>query len=1841
MLEHDEPVPVPVKRAGIAFEEAAVVMPSKHPRNTNSIELVTISAEPKRTKQFSKGVPLVPAPHRALDHLNTGPRKIEGGKRFALILINLQNDFFEGGAMMVDDLDLDYISSINELRRAVTWPLVLLTTTQHPVNHQTFSSNVPNSSPFSTTGLSSGDEIFVLPDHCVQGSYGARLREGIDLRDSDVHVESGLRPDLDDTGIFSTMSIQHVDSIVSLHLKANGITDVMIAGLDVDGENILTTIDALMELNVKPHLVQDLIHTRIKIQDFWSLCGELGAQTPTFHQIVTGSYLPESIGSPVMLSELFQATMSIALTSKSGARDFDQLIARNRSTKEELNQSHPQTGMKLIHYLATTNTIAAAAIVKRMLDKRLTSINEACDVEGMTPIMYACKYDCTTNVEIILANETQRKELNLDLFDAYNRTAIMYAIQRRDPEMVANILKHPAGGRRLLRAQDMARRSCLLIACQYANADPCRDDFLKGRAVLEYLWELFEEREFTESDGDVIRWNFWNFAVKCNLSKFLDLALTKLFAREGEKEQQMQLPVEPEAKPYHFLNRQTAGVSQQPANHQVRRQSVMLDTMKRGRSQASLARLKHGITTDALTRSVTFGQNLLHMCTWQRREEVAHLLLELYSEFGLLQNTMDNGMTCLDLVVEDTNPKWQFLLIKAGCVPKQHVGMPMYHVGFRALLLGELDVVQNIVMNDAFGVETDTHLLDILSRAKMTRACTSNISSATSMLLQMSFTCEQCEEVRPGARYCCVCAFVCHDGHTGLQYRGSDNFHCGCSSMVVCACRRGVRSFDTAMETLRNDGDDSTQVEESKPLVKEKVGRELRFVMHSSATDIPVSPSGERNTGRGKQQPKTRFNVTPDSPPVLALSANFGRHSFKRMRSDFAAELEEMQQENNQATDHRRKSHDPRKMKPKAWMHTELNQLHAGLSYRDLTRHLLLMAAAKRGHTQIILELVKWVKPDIPIEKSLDRPLHMAARAGHAEACMILKHHGARVTIANAVGETALHLAARYGHNLVCEVVANSTSLLKMDELALTPMHHAVRNNHPNTVDFLASFLRDRSKVSVDINMLYFNPRSSTLSHSVSRRISGRTTATMPTACDTKSIPSNLAMMVHGECEGHASPLHLAVRYGHVECVRVLMAHGASPMFNDATLFNPYQTAIWEQYTSRKRLEHQLAQEMRSRTHAIKPDQSKIFDGKRLTTFGKSVEDQIADMNNTLPNTDKSLPLSTTHKLIDAMDESIEVEHFRRSFAYHHLFKWVFGYLVVLALFISFSIPRTGTRHNLAQMLSDTVESEWLTVTNVADAFDWFSNHLVSDAHLLKSPIRADRSAPPMGSILLGAVRLRQVRAKQRLCDGPLYSDGLSEVRCLQGYMQPSDEDSQELAWNPNIPPEFTGFMADSIDLARHWRSGEGSSASGQFGKYSVDGYFVDLDLQSVSVQNNTAIFAMLAEPDSNGVTWIDDLTRLLIVELTVYNVNLDAYGTVILRLEFGPAGRAVSDAGVLGHMLINRDSLTQFPSVGFEFAALLAFLFIVNNLFSNCVRSGMRAVLKNSGSWFDLGLGVLLLALLIMDLRLSILIEQRHVDFAATHEFQPMSDLTSYLEHETFVVSVTLLLMWLRLIKYSVLMPEFGRVTFAFMNTMRNFEVVSYLGFMLFVILGFMCVYRTAFAQVTDTSSYLNSFNLLMHMMLGVTSDDSLIALPAIMRSLLFILFMLIVSLIFINLFISVLSEVYPREKKRAAVMCSDNLTELLQTDCILGTHTISRIESQSWLLQLFFNNLVTPVITHMSLVFRLHKKRAAKWNLDVPKQEFGWENGRQFFMRDTVEVRSDLDKLLDNSTRGGNARD
>jgi nicotinamidase/pyrazinamidase len=146
-----------------------------------------------------------------------------------LLIVDIQNDFLPGGALAVAGGD-DVIPTIN--RVALHFDKIVLTQDWHPPGHISFASTHPGKSPFSTIELSYGKQV-LWPDHCVQGTYGARFADKLAVPQAQAVIRKGYHAHTDSYSAFLEADRKTPTGLAGL-LRERGVTTVYLSGLALD-----------------------------------------------------------------------------------------------------------------------------------------------------------------------------------------------------------------------------------------------------------------------------------------------------------------------------------------------------------------------------------------------------------------------------------------------------------------------------------------------------------------------------------------------------------------------------------------------------------------------------------------------------------------------------------------------------------------------------------------------------------------------------------------------------------------------------------------------------------------------------------------------------------------------------------------------------------------------------------------------------------------------------------------------------------------------------------------------------------------------------------------------------------------------------------------------------------------------------------------------------------------------------------------------------------------------------------------------------------------------------------------------------------------------------------------------------------------------------------------------------------------------------------------------------------------------------------------------------------------------------------------------------------------------
>jgi nicotinamidase/pyrazinamidase len=173
-----------------------------------------------------------------------------------LIIVDMQNDFIPGGALPVEEGDqiIDDINNVAEVFKSKGGK-VILTQDWHPSNHKSFASQHEGKNPgdeFQTDGIGP----ILWPDHCVQGTDGAKFHKDLKNELANATIKKGMTPDVDSYSGFLENDKKSKTNL-NVYLKALGVKRIFVCGLALDYCVGFTALDGV-DLGYKVYFLIDL-----------------------------------------------------------------------------------------------------------------------------------------------------------------------------------------------------------------------------------------------------------------------------------------------------------------------------------------------------------------------------------------------------------------------------------------------------------------------------------------------------------------------------------------------------------------------------------------------------------------------------------------------------------------------------------------------------------------------------------------------------------------------------------------------------------------------------------------------------------------------------------------------------------------------------------------------------------------------------------------------------------------------------------------------------------------------------------------------------------------------------------------------------------------------------------------------------------------------------------------------------------------------------------------------------------------------------------------------------------------------------------------------------------------------------------------------------------------------------------------------------------------------------------------------------------------------------------------------------------------------------------------------
>ncbi len=169
----------------------------------------------------------------------------------ALLLVDLQNDFFPGGTLAVKEGD-KVLPAINKLL-SEKFDLVIASKDWHPPKHGSFAST-HGKKPGERVDLSGMPQI-LWPDHCIQGTHGAEFAPGWDSSVVEKTFFKGTDKDIDSYSAFFDNGKKRSTGLGD-YLREKNVSEIYLAGLTTEYCVKYSAMDAV-DLGFTVFVVQD------------------------------------------------------------------------------------------------------------------------------------------------------------------------------------------------------------------------------------------------------------------------------------------------------------------------------------------------------------------------------------------------------------------------------------------------------------------------------------------------------------------------------------------------------------------------------------------------------------------------------------------------------------------------------------------------------------------------------------------------------------------------------------------------------------------------------------------------------------------------------------------------------------------------------------------------------------------------------------------------------------------------------------------------------------------------------------------------------------------------------------------------------------------------------------------------------------------------------------------------------------------------------------------------------------------------------------------------------------------------------------------------------------------------------------------------------------------------------------------------------------------------------------------------------------------------------------------------------------------------------------------------
>ncbi|XP_026079715.1 LOW QUALITY PROTEIN: polycystic kidney disease 2-like 1 protein [Carassius auratus] len=394
-------------------------------------------------------------------------------------------------------------------------------------------------------------------------------------------------------------------------------------------------------------------------------------------------------------------------------------------------------------------------------------------------------------------------------------------------------------------------------------------------------------------------------------------------------------------------------------------------------------------------------------------------------------------------------------------------------------------------------------------------------------------------------------------------------------------------------------------------------------------------------------------------------------------------------------------------------------------------------------------------------------------------------------------------------------------------------------------------------------------------------------------------------------------------------------------------------------------------------------------------------------------------------------------------------------------------------------------------------------------------------------NLLLGVPRIRQIKVKNNSCT--VHPDFKREISdCFDVYSEKKEDDSRfglinGTAWQYHTEKELKG--------SSHW---------GLLTTYTGAGYYQDL----AKTKEESAAILM----DLRNNLWLSRGTRVLFIDFTTYNANINLFCVLRLVVEFPATGGVIPSYQIRTVKLIRYVTTWDFFIIGCEiFFCVFILYYIVEEILE--FRINRLSHFKNIWNILDLVVILLAVVAIIFSVFRTIKVDEllgdllEHPDIYADFEF-----LAFWQTQYNNMNAVNLFFAWIKIFKYISFNKTMTQLTSTLARCALDifgFAIMFFIVFFAYAQLGYLLFGM----EVPTFSTFNKCIFTQFRIILGDFDYNAIDQANRVLGPIYFFSYVFFVFFVLLNMFLAIINDTYSEVKSELASQKDEfQITDLIK---------------------------------------------------------------------------------------------